>query len=502
MGSVLGDIFAGPPPAQQRGSGGGALAFLYDGANASQPATNFKSDPMQGLGITTAWACVRLISGVASMLPRKIVKRGDKERIEVRTPEFRYVWGKPNPIMQPQTYWEALFVGALTYGNAQTWKGREDKEDEQASWRGINELWPLHPARVKTGVTADYSKIFMLDGNKERPYTTSAIGHVPLMSLDGVVGLSPIQQNAAALGLAQAQERFGSQFFSRGQQVSGILSSDQVIDQDQAEELQLRWIERHAGSSNALRPVVMGRGMDWKPTALPPNEAQFIEARGYQREEMVQIYGVPPHMIGLVEKSTSWGAGVEWQYIGFVVTCLTPLLVRFEQWVGNELLPPDLEMKFSMQALLRGDSKGRAELYRTMRMMGALSADTILELEDLPPRGIEDDYLSPSNMQRLVIPNSGRVEAETPAVPTQPARGRPIGSQLPQPIPEARCPKCTAILGRNVMAADLWCKKCRAERTFGSLADTALAVSGDDELPRDAHDFAEALAEAVMERML
>jgi HK97 family phage portal protein len=424
--SVLGEIFAGPPPVQkQRGFGGGILSMVLDQSTAEPQ--NLKADPSLGLGITTAWACVRLISGVASSLPVKIVKRGDKARVEVRTPEFGHIWGKPNPAMEREGYWESLIVGALTYGNAHSWKDRT-QTNQAEPWRGIKYLWPLHPARVKTGMTANYEKVFQLDRKEESSYSTMDIGHVPLMSLDGIVGLSPIQQNAAALGLAQAQERFGASFFSRGQQVSGILSSDQVIDQDQAEDLQKRWIERHAGPANSMKPVVMGRGVDWKPIALAPDEAQFIESRGYQREEIIQIYGVPPHMIGLVEKSTSWGAGVEWQYIGFVVTCLVPLLNRFEQWVGSELLPGDLQFKFGLQGLLRGDSAGRAELYSKLRGMGVMSADGILELEDLPPRGIQDDYLSPINMERLGIPGSGPApRIMNPAAP--PAPGRPVGSE-------------------------------------------------------------------------
>lgn len=427
MGSILGDLRAGPPPVQRRdGLRDSMLSMVLDPAGNYATAPSLDHDPSEGLGVTTAWACINLIVEVASSLPNKIVKRGDRSREEQRQPEFAHVWGRPNKAMTSQAYWEAKLTGALVYGNAFSWKSRRT-EPQPETWRGIDAIYPMHPARVKFGLTPQWDKVFVLDEDKENPRTTVEIGHVPVFSLDGVTGMSPIRRNARALALAQAQERFGSTFFSRGQQVSGILSSDQVIDQDQADEVLARWMERHAGGNNAQRPVVMGRGMDWKPIALPPNEAQFIEARGYQREDIIQIYRVPPHMIGLVEKSTSWGAGVEWQYIGFVVTNLLPLLLHFEEWVNGELLPPELNFKFNANALLRGDMAGRVEFYRALRQMGVLSADGILELEDLPPRGIEDDYVSPTNMERLVIPGTGSMKSRV-IQPASPPQGRPVGT--------------------------------------------------------------------------
>lgn len=432
MASILRDIFAGPPPVAPR-RWGSATSDMLGIAPSYATADQLASDPSRGLAITTAWACVRLIAGVSSSLPNRILKRGDRQRVEQRQPEFAHLWNRPNPVMTRQVFWESLVTGALTYGNGYAWKGRNEPVHESEPWRGVTELYPLSPARVQTGVTSDWRKMHVIDRDTEDPHATDEVGHVPLMSLDGVIGLSPIKQNAAALGLAQAMERFGATFFSRGQQVSGILTSDQVIDQDAADQIADRWMERHSGTSTSLRPAVLGRGAEWKPIAIPPDEAQFIQSRGYQREEMVQIYGVPPHMIGLVEKSTSWGAGVEWQYIGFVVTCLVPLLNRFEQWVSTELLPPELDFRFALQGLLRGDSAGRAELYSKLRLMGVMSADTILELEDLAPRGIQDDYLSPSNMERLPIPDSGPVVRGTVAARALP--GRPIG---PETTPSAR----------------------------------------------------------------
>ncbi|MGE0229940.1 MAG: phage portal protein [Dehalococcoidia bacterium] len=498
MGSLWRDLMAGPPPASPRTGGLGALlsGFIDPVMAGGGPTTRVSIE--QGLRITTAYACIRLMSGLGGSLPPKVIQRDDKRRRELRQPEFAHIWGRPNPVMTRSVYWESTIAGAATYGNAFTWKSREDGSayDETRPWRGTTELWPVHPKRVRVGQASDARKVYTLDDDRDHPLGAPDLAHVPLMSLDGVVGLSPIQQNAAALGLAVAAERFGNQFFSRGQQVSGILTSTMELEQKEADELAERWMQRHSGSSTSLRPAVLGKGTTWTPIAIPPDQAQFLETRGYQREEIVQIYGVPPHMIGLVSKSTSWGTGIEQQFIGFVVTVMIPLLVRFEQMVSDELLPPELEMKFSVQALLRGDMNARANFYRTLRMIGAMSADTILELEDLPPRGIADDYLSPKNMDRLVAGAAAAPGREGDDVAV--ARGF-------APIAEARCPEpgCGALLGKDVVQASLWCKRCRAERTFGPyLAEAALAAAGDEELPRDGQDLKEALALAIAERMI
>lgn len=515
MASVLSELMFGPPTSRARGMQSvlsGFLGGLDDGYGAVSSE--------RALQVTTAYACVRLLAGLGSSLPPKVLQRGDRSRKEVRRPEFQHLWGRPNPSMSRPAFWAAQILALQGYGNAYLWKGRLGATSPAAPWLGVQQLWPLPPDTVSGGRASDSSKVFVIDRQLDTPYSTDEIGHTSLMSLDGFYGLSPVKQNAHALGLAIATERSGQQLFSRGQQLSGILTTDQVLDPAQADEIRDRWVAQHAGPSNAQRPAVLGRGATYQAIAIPPEDAQFLQTRLFQREETLSIWGIPPHMLGYVSKSTSWGTGMEQQFIGFVVTVIVPMMVLFESMAAEELLPPELELRFSLQALMRGDMSARSNFYRTLRMMGAMSADTILELEDLPPRGIPDDFLTPTNMARLVVPPGSATPASSDdevayARAQQAARGGAsfksgvTGGGGPEftMLAEARCPECHALLGRNVVGASLYCKRCKAEQQFGPyLTSAALMASTREDaegaLPRDGHDLVEVLAGVIAERMV
>jgi len=460
-------------------------------------------DVAAGLRITTAWACCRLISQLGGTLPLKVLRREDRSRKAVEDPAQRFLWGRPNPAMSQPTFWTQQMLSVVTYGNPSAWKGRDEGTaiDPEKPWEGIKELWPLHPKDVRIARAGNWDKVFLLAGERDaegRPIvrTTSEIAHVPYLSEDGYTGMSPLQQNAATLAIAAGAQRSSRNLLDRGLQSPGILTTEQELDQVEADKIADSWMERHTGQVTAGRPVVLGKGTKFEALTLSPADAQLLQLDAFTREQIPTIYGVPPHMIGLVSKSTSWGTGIEQQFIGFVATVLVPLLVGFEQTYAEECLPGDLELKFSVQALLRGDMKARAEFYRTLRMIGAMSADTILELEDLPPRGIPDDYLTPTNMQRLPVTGSApAVEQDTVAS----ARG----GGLPV-LAEARC-GCGALLGKNIAGtADLWCVKCKLEQRFGALAPAAQMASAaaGGSVPRDEADLFEQVGAILAERML
>lgn len=498
------DFVAGPPPgaSSRRGAGTGVSMLVNPGSFGAVGAGAASVE--QGRRLATAWACVRLISQLCGTLPTKVVKRGDKSRTEVRNDHTRVFWDRPNPAMTGPTYWTQQFMSSLTYGNPYAWKGREGVLNPSRPWEGIRELHPFHPKDLQPVRGPNAEKLFLLRGDVDERgeqivRTTDEIAHTPYLSQDGYTGLSPIAENAVALGIglrAQAQE--GRQI-TEGLRTPGVLTSDAVIEQADAQLIVERWMENKTGQNQ--RPIVLGKGAKFEPITITPQDAQLLEVLGYFAQDIpLQIYGVPPHMVSIVSKSTSWGSGIEQMFIGFLVTVALPFLIPFEELYSTECLDPDLQLKFTVANLLRGDMNARANFYRTLRMMGVLSADTILELEDLAPRGIEDDFLSPQNMLRLLT--SG-------GAPAAPATDDAVSFAQAPLLAEARCPSgCGTLLTRDLQGTTTaWCRKCKAEQVVTSLPAVAMTPVGRmvtehaGQVPRDEQDIASQVAEILAERL-
>lgn len=485
---TIATVVAGPPPL--RSGWGGVMDTIYQ-ATAGDGGSGGRSPGR----VTTVAAAQRVLSQLGSTLPVKIVQRGDKSRKSVQREEHRFLWGRPNPAMNQKTYWSQQFRSSLARGNPYGWKGRREgvRVNPDKPWEGIEQLWPLHPNDVRIVKGPNLEKLFIINGDREHPVSTAEVAHTPYATEDGFVGISPIEQHAGTLGLTLEAQRQEMLLLRRGLRTPGVLTSELLITNDDAKAIVERWVENQTGQNQ--NPIVLGKGAKFDPITVSPQDAQLLELLGHTREEELMIYGITPQILGLVTKTTSWGTGVEQLFIQFVVTVLLPFLIPFEQTYSDECLPPELEMKFSVNALLRGDMNARANFYRTLRMIGVMSADAILELEDMPARGIPDDYLTPTNMQRLMADGGRAVGPQPVAAPTVLAPAAVLA--------EARC-ECGALLGKNVSRADLWCARCKVSRSFGdapvSEAESLRGpVMGVD---RDVQDFWERVGDKMAERMI
>jgi HK97 family phage portal protein len=168
------------------------------------------------------------------------------------------------------------------------------------------------------------------------------------------------------------------------------------------------WKAKHSGAAQAHDVAVLGAGVTFQPVSFPPEDVQFVESRKFQIDEIARIYGIPPHMLFQTDRSTSWGTGIEQQGLGFVVYTLRPWLTRFEQRISR-LLPNPQYVKFAVEGLLRGDTKGRYESYAIARNWGWMSVNEIRGHEDLPPIEGGDQYLSPLNMAPIGADPAGDV---------------------------------------------------------------------------------------------
>jgi HK97 family phage portal protein len=234
--------------------------------------------------------------------------------------------------------------------------------------------------------------------------STRDVLHIPGLGFDGLVGYSPIAMAKNAIGLAIATEEYGAKFFANGAAPSGVLEHPGTI-KDPA-RLRENWNATFGGSANSGKVAVLEEGMKYTPISISPEQAQFLETRKFQINEIARIFRVPPHMVGDLEKSSF--SNIEQQSLEFVKYTLDPWIIRWEQSLNRALLNVDEKkvyfFKFNVEGLLRGDYQSRMQGYATARQNGWMSANDIRELENLdkiPAESGGDLYLVNGNMLPL-----------------------------------------------------------------------------------------------------
>lgn len=386
-------------------------AHLADWAGGARSDAGVAVTEKRVYGLPAYYRAVAITAGTLAGLPLKVYRNGTRKRVTGRT-----VLDNPNPRQTPFEFWFTEFANGLTWGNACALKIRD---------RGgvVREAWPIHPSRVRfvevpaTRAVPD-GKLFDVtfpDG-QQGTFTSQDIWHLPYLSLDGVSGIRPIELFRQALGTAIAAEDTAARFYGSGTMISGALTTDQPLKPDQAARLKARWKALLSGPKNAGDIVVLDRGTKFERVALPPGDAQLLESRRWSVTEIARMVGVPPHVIGDVERSTSWGSGIEQQALGWVKFGLQSWVSLWEQRVTRELLPggwtsTSWYAEASLEGLLRGDSKARADFYRIMTGIGAMKLTKVQELENWEPDDAVDFYTVPKNMD-VLRPGGGEDDLE------------------------------------------------------------------------------------------
>jgi HK97 family phage portal protein len=362
--------------------------WLREALGASPTAAGEIVTPSNALTYPPVMTCVRILAEIEASLPLHVYRDTDagKERASGH-PSYRILHDEPNPEMSAALFRLYQRQNRALWGNAYA----------LPEWDGagrLRHLWPLRPDWMSVYRNTAGTKIFEYRpayGPREGKYLEGEIIHVRGMG-DDLVGFSPIRLARESIGLGKAAERFGASFFRNGARMSGVLQVEgRVRDLSQAQK---DFDEKYAGASKAGRVLVMDQGSKFVSTSIPPDDAQFLETRSFQRSDLYGIYGVPPHMAGDTEKSTSWGTGIEQQFIGFVVLTVAPSTTLAEQEYNRKLLGGGLYCKHSLSGLMRGDAKSRAEFYAVMVMHGIMTRDEVRELEDLNRRGGAADVLT------------------------------------------------------------------------------------------------------------
>lgn len=406
---------------------GSSYSFFLGGTSSGKYVTE-----RSAMQMTAVYCCVRILSEAVASLPLQFYRYtddGGKEKA-VDHPLYFLLHDEPNLEMTSFIFRETLMTHLLLWGNAYSQIIRNGKGEVVA-------LYPLMPDRMKVD-RDEHGRLYYeytvydsddVDGRKG----TNKVGrtvrlqphdvlHIPGLGFDGLVGYSPIAMAKNAIGLAIATEEYGSKFFANGAAPSGVLEHPGTIkDPSKVRE---SWQATFGGSGNANKIAVLEEGMKYTPISISPEQAQFLETRKFQIDEIARIFRVPPHMIGDLEKSSF--NNIEQQSLEFVKYTLDPWVSRWEQAMVRALLTPDEKkkyfFKFNVDGLLRGDYQSRMNGYATARQNGWMSANDIRELENLdriPAEQGGDLYLINGNMTKLedagifAAGNNGKEEGDS-----------------------------------------------------------------------------------------
>jgi len=317
---------------------------------------------------------------------------GKTDRAIVESP----VIDDPHPEMTGFEINEIIIAHLALWGNAYLIKRRDQ-------FNNVVQLWPILPDRVTPGRVKPTDglpsgKFFQVnvshrdatgllgdDGDQVTMFPDDIL-HIPGLGYDGVKGLSPIALAREAIAAGLSAEEFANRLWSNGAMVGGILQTKQKLDAGQAEMLKKRINDKMSGVEKAHEIAVLDAGAEFVKVALPPQDAQFIETRRFQVAEIARLFGIPPHLLGETDRTTSWGTGIENQNTGFVMYTLRPgYLDRIEARFTKELVGPGVIVVFDVTGLLRGDHKTRAAFYQTMVNIKAMTPDEVRRLEGLPP---------------------------------------------------------------------------------------------------------------------
>jgi HK97 family phage portal protein len=349
---------------------------------------------------TAVYACVRILAESLAGLPIHIYRRGeDGSREKAHDHPLAFLLhSQPNPDMTSFAFRETLMHHILIYGNGYAQIIRDGRG------RALS-LVPLPPNNISVARNDKGEIFYTLDphGNAKK-LRKDEVFHIPALGFDGLIGYSPIAMAKNAIGMALAAEEYGATFFGNGANPGGVLEHPGVVKDPK--RVRDSWNAAYMGTKNANKIVVLEEGMKYHTIGIPPDQAQFLETRRFQLNEIARIFRVPPHMVGDLEKSSF--SNIEQQSLEFVKYTLDPWVIRWEQGLQNALLLPSERsayfIKLNVDALLRGDYTKRMSGYAAGRQNGWLSANDIRELEDMnriPADEGGDLYLVNGNLCKM-----------------------------------------------------------------------------------------------------
>ena len=480
--SLLARILTTP---EQRSTLAVPAKWLTNALTGNKSNTGIAVSEMSSMRSSAVYACVRVLAETIASLPCPVYKRlegGGKERVYSH-PLYPVLNAEGNPEATAFTVRETLVAYLALWGNAYA-------EIEFGGGGQVLGLYPLRPDRM-TPKRNDANQLryeYLKGGTDTKELKAEHVLHIPGLGFNGLEGKSPIALQREAIALGMAAEEFGARFYDNDASPGGILTTDEVIEEEAGKKLKSSWTAAHSGLDNKHKVAVLDGGMHWEAIGIPPDDAQFIETRKFQVNEIARIFRIPPHMIQDLERATF--DNIEHQSIDFVVHTIRPWLVRIEQALRMKLLTP-VEKKIYLiehlvDGLLRGDRESRDKGYATGRQNGWLNADEIREMENKNPipDGAGQEYWRPLNM---VGSNEEQPTVEEPVEEKSVREKRSQGSQLRIKISDSYRPIIESSVTRMIRKekADVM----KAANKFLKQRDTGNLVSWLTDYYKDSRDF-------------
>jgi HK97 family phage portal protein len=360
-------------------------SFLFGRTTSGKPVNE-----RTAMQTTAVYACVRILAEAVASLPLHVYEYQDDggKKLVHDHPLYYLLHDEPNPEMTSFVFRETLMSHLLIWGNAYAQIIRD------GAGRVLG-LYPLLPDKMEVQRDDKGNIYYVYSRNSDENPTFKEYGniklkaedvlHIPGLGFDGLIGYSPIAMAKNAVGMTLACEEYGASFFANGANPGGVLEHPGVLkDPSKVRE---SWNSVYRGVNNAHKIAVLEEGMKYQQIGIPPEEAQFLETRKFQINEIARLYRIPPHMVGDLDKSSF--SNIEQQSLEFVKYTLDPWVIRWEQSLQRSLLLPGEKgkyfIKLNVDGLLRGDYQSRMNGYAVGRQNGWFSANDIREMENMNP---------------------------------------------------------------------------------------------------------------------
>ena len=438
--------------------------------------------------LSAVHACVRVLSGTLASMPLEIYERtGRGQRLADDHRLYPVLHNAWNSQMSSAVAVQAVMAQVALRGNGYALIQRDGANRPVA-------LWPLPSEKMRARRIKGRLEYLLTDVGPDQPdYLIAAedILYIPFLSFDGVTALNPIQEFRQGLSVSYAAERFADIFFSRGSRPSGVLTHPNKLSKEARENLRRSWQEATSGS-NALGVALLEEGLKFDAMTVNPSDAQFIETRKLQLEEIARMFGVQPHKIGILERSTN--NNIEHQALEFLTDTMLPHITKFEQEFNRKLfVGTRFYAKFNVDGLLRGDFQSRSVAIQTLRNAGLISTNEGREMAGMNP--ISDAVggsvvLAPLNMVPLASlansDSSNAASGET-AMATAGSNAAALQARMQRQFSRLFSDATGRMLNRekrdDVYAYRVW------EPVLTTLAENIAMSREIDEVSEDAHTF-------------
>lgn len=384
--------------------------FLQGGGTTSISGRHITEN--NAMKVAAAYRCIQIVSGVISCLPMDLILRVDEKTRKPAegNPLRRVLTVRPNAWQTPKEFKQMMQAHVMMRGNAVAVK--------VMAFGQVTALIPLHPDKVLIEQDPDLRMkytVTMLNGTS-KVYRSADVLHLRGLSLNGYSGLSVLSHMRESLAISLDGETAAATLMKNGSFIDLVLQTPNKLSKEARESVKESWKNRHSGVHNTGSTPVLEEGLQVAKVSMTANDLQFIQSRDFQRYDIAMFFGVPPHMIGATEKTTSWGSGIEQQNIGFVTYTLNDWIVMWQEALKRDTIAEkdwdSLDWRFFVQGLLKGDSKAQWATFTAGRQWGVYSPNDVRALLDMNPRADPegDEYAAPPNQN----PNAETATDEPP----------------------------------------------------------------------------------------